>query len=102
MWLRITIALETLISITLAQTTLDLNTIPLVTRNQWCAAQGTTCGLLYSGATSLNTCNATSLAYDYTYASDNLTPSLDVFMETIPTFICKAIFSGYVSEAAGN
>ncbi|KAE9376479.1 hypothetical protein N431DRAFT_181342 [Stipitochalara longipes BDJ] len=83
----------TFLSIAAGQTTLtfDPSTIDLTTRGQWCQAEFNTCKALCS-TTNSNSCDANTLNFTCTCASNNSAPGLQYYMQTMPTFICEENF----------
>lgn len=81
---------------------IDPSTISFTLRTQWCQGQQNTCGTLCSGAVNLNDCNPTTLTYDCTCASNNSTPDLGAYTETIPYFLCEETFVTCINSSAGD
>lgn len=61
-----------------------------------------TCGILCSGNINDNTCTPDTLLYDCTCASNNSSPDLGAYTNTLPTFICNQLYTNCVAAAAGN
>ncbi|TEY64471.1 hypothetical protein BOTCAL_0147g00120 [Botryotinia calthae] len=71
------------------QTQIDPSSVSAATRYQWCASQINTCGTLCGGVTDENTCDITSLCYECTCTSDSSSPALQLYISTIPFFVCE-------------
>lgn len=73
--------------------TIDPNSVPLSTRQNWCNSQIAECPLIClqedgnSAATYANTCDATSLTYSCV-CSNGLAPNASEYSQTLPYFIC--------------
>ncbi|KAE8450247.1 hypothetical protein EG329_006675 [Mollisiaceae sp. DMI_Dod_QoI] len=101
----ITLVAIVLASLVLTQTnttTLDPNTVSSTVRSQWCQSQINTCGILCSDSVNSNACDADTLTYDCTCTSNNSSPDLAAYSQTLPTFICEQLYSNCISTAGNN
>ncbi|KAL2216031.1 hypothetical protein M432DRAFT_85050 [Thermoascus aurantiacus ATCC 26904] len=89
------LALTSAVSLVTAQDTrtIDPNSVPLSTRDNWCDSQKSACPLLclqLPGATEVpesNTCNPKTLEYSCV-CSNGQSPNASEYTQTIPYFIC--------------
>ncbi|OOF96349.1 hypothetical protein ASPCADRAFT_206542 [Aspergillus carbonarius ITEM 5010] len=87
--------------------TLDPNSVPIQTRDQWCESQTSSCPLLClqlpntTGSPTANTCNPKTLVYDCT-CSNGLSPNASQYSQTIPYFICTEENNQCVTQCNGN
>ncbi|KAK6606523.1 pci domain-containing protein [Botrytis cinerea] len=71
------------------QTQIDPSSVSVATRSQWCTSQVNTCGTLCGGVTDENSCDITSLCYECTCTSNSSSPALQLYISTIPFFVCE-------------
>jgi hypothetical protein len=78
-----------------AQYSIDPNSVPLATRQNWCQAQISSCPLLClqnqgadASTTTANDCDATTLTYDCV-CGNGYTPNVANYSQTIPFFECQ-------------
>ncbi|PWI64771.1 hypothetical protein PCL_08566 [Purpureocillium lilacinum] len=81
---------------------IDPNTVQLQIRAQWCQAQTNTCNLLCNNDTDKNSCAQEDLKYECTCASNSSAPGLQYYTQTMPTFICDALFGQCNEQNVGN
>ncbi|KAL2001224.1 hypothetical protein VTN02DRAFT_2085 [Thermoascus thermophilus] len=86
------LALASAVSIVTAQS-IDPDSVPLSTRDQWCESQKSSCPLLClqlpgaSESPEQNSCNSTTLAYSCV-CSNGQSPNASEYSQTIPYFVC--------------
>jgi len=86
--------------------TIDPNSVPLSTRQNWCTSQIAECPLIClqeannSAATYANTCDPTSLTYSC-ICSNGLSPNASEYSQTIPYFTCTQ-YNTDCQQACGN
>ncbi|PHH63801.1 hypothetical protein CDD81_5458 [Ophiocordyceps australis] len=81
---------------------IDPNSVSAQQRAVWCQAQTNTCGLLCDNNTGKNACSQEDLGFDCTCASNNSSPGLQFYTQTMPTFICETLFSQCNMENVGS
>ncbi|PYH47672.1 uncharacterized protein BP01DRAFT_354189 [Aspergillus saccharolyticus JOP 1030-1] len=87
--------------------TVNVNDIPIKTRDQWCEAQTSQCPLIclqLPGTTSQpkqNTCDPQTLYYNCV-CSNGLSPNASQYSQTIPYFLCTEENNECVSKCNGN
>ncbi|KAL4802951.1 hypothetical protein BDV18DRAFT_145907 [Aspergillus unguis] len=91
------VAITSLASLALSQnastTTVDIQTIPLDTKKQWCTSQTSSCPLIClqlpgtSDKPASNECNDKTLVYSC-ICSNNQSPNASEYSQTIPYFLC--------------
>ncbi|CAK7232182.1 hypothetical protein SCUCBS95973_008173 [Sporothrix curviconia] len=81
--------------------TIDVSSVPLTTRSNWCTAQSNTCSTLCDNSPTANSCDPNTL--DYTcLCSNGSAPGLQYYLQSMPTFICEEAYSECNAEYAGN
>ncbi|KAF5674075.1 PCI domain-containing protein [Fusarium heterosporum] len=78
--------------------TIDPNSVDIATRSDWCGAQQNTCDALCKDDTNSNSCSETDLKWDCKCSSNSSTPGIQYYIQTIPTFICKELFSQCIAQ----
>ncbi|KAL3419050.1 hypothetical protein PVAG01_09271 [Phlyctema vagabunda] len=63
----------------------------------WCDSQKESCSQLCGGSVSANFCDSDSYCYDCTCA-DGSTPPLEIYSDTIPTFICERNYQNCMQQ----
>ncbi|UNI15037.1 hypothetical protein JDV02_001609 [Purpureocillium takamizusanense] len=81
---------------------IDPNSVEIQLRAQWCQAQTNTCNLLCNNDTDKNNCAQEDLKYECTCASNSSAPGLQFYTQTMPTFICDALYGQCNQQNAGN
>ncbi|ESZ93910.1 hypothetical protein SBOR_5703 [Sclerotinia borealis F-4128] len=76
--------------------TIDPATVPAPTRSQWCSGEISTCGTLCSGNYDANTCDTETLNYTCTCSSNQSSPGLQYYTQTMPTFICQQVHNNCI------
>ncbi|TVY18425.1 hypothetical protein LARI1_G004654 [Lachnellula arida] len=90
-----------------AQTyTIDPSSVPIATRDAWCATQKQSCPFLCtqvssSSTTSSNNCYPDSLTFSCV-CGNGISPNASEFSETLPYFICTEYGSQCVAACNGN
>ncbi|KAI9051123.1 hypothetical protein LZ554_005226 [Drepanopeziza brunnea f. sp. 'monogermtubi'] len=103
MFIKSAVAVALLTSFVAAQTfnsTVDPGNVLPTTKSQWCLSQINVCGTLCSGEINSNECDAPTLVYNCTCASNNSAPGLAYYTGTLPTFVCNQVFENCI--AAGE
>jgi hypothetical protein len=92
--MRFIFAAAALLATLVGAQTIDPNSVPLATRDQWCVSQQASCPELCaqqsptgSLSTASNTCDPKTLDYSCVCAS-GLAPNASQYSQTIPYFIC--------------
>lgn len=81
---------------------IDANSVPDQRRAVWCQAQANTCDLLCNNDADKNSCSQTDLKFECTCASNNTSPGLQFYTQTMPTFICQELFSQCNMQNVGS
>lgn len=82
--------------------TINPGLVDLPTRSDWCTAQSNTCDQLCDQSSETNRCSIDDLSYNCTCSSNNSAPGLEYYTGTMPTFICKELFSECIETNAGD
>lgn len=72
--------------------TIDPNSVTAATRQTWCRAQLQTCPKLCPDERTTaggNTCDSNTLEYNCTCASDNQSPAVADYQQTLPALLCE-------------
>ncbi|KAM0701310.1 hypothetical protein Q7P35_011671 [Cladosporium inversicolor] len=72
--------------------TIDPNSVTAATRQTWCRAQLQTCPQLCEDQRTTaggNTCDSNTLSYNCTCASDNQSPAVADYEQTLPALVCE-------------
>ncbi|GAD94151.1 conserved hypothetical protein [Paecilomyces variotii No. 5] len=90
-----------------AAQSIDPNSVPIDTRDQWCESQQTSCPLIclqLPGASSEprdNSCNAKTLTYSCV-CSNGMQPNSSEYSQTLPYFICTEYNNQCVNNCNGD
>ncbi|PWY89317.1 hypothetical protein BO70DRAFT_359598 [Aspergillus heteromorphus CBS 117.55] len=90
-----------------SNSTIDPNSIPIATRDQWCQSQTSSCPLLClqlpgtSGSPKDNTCDPKTLAYTCV-CNNGMSPNASQYSLTIPYFICTQQDTDCVNNCNGD
>ncbi|RMZ86970.1 hypothetical protein DV736_g5801, partial [Chaetothyriales sp. CBS 134916] len=104
-WLSATV-LPSLLGVALSQS-IDPNSVPLATRDQWCQSQITQCPLIClqtkgnSAGTDANDCDPNTLTYDCV-CSNGIAPNASEYSQTIPYYICTEANNQCVANCGQN
>ncbi|OAQ72856.1 PCI domain-containing protein [Pochonia chlamydosporia 170] len=82
--------------------TIDPNTVPQTERATWCQGQTNTCRLLCNADAAVNSCSESTLKWNCTCSSNSSTPGIQYYKQTMPFYICQALFSQCITTNAGN
>jgi hypothetical protein len=89
------------------QYSIDPNSVPIATRDEWCQSQQTSCPLLClqlpgaSGSTTENSCDPTTLVFSCV-CGNGLTPNASEYSQTIPFFECQEYGNQCVTACNGD
>ncbi|CAK7208927.1 hypothetical protein SBRCBS47491_000263 [Sporothrix bragantina] len=81
--------------------TIDVSSVPLTTRSNWCSAQGNTCTTLCDNSPTANSCDPNTLDYSC-LCQNGSAPGLEYYLQSMPTFICEEAYSECNAQYAGN
>jgi len=99
-------ALLASISVLASAQSIDPTSVPIGTRDDWCASQISECPLIClqtpgnSAGTDANDCDPTSLTYDCV-CSNGLSPNISQYSQTLPYYICTE-FNSQCQTNCGN
>ncbi|KAA6415292.1 MAG: hypothetical protein FRX48_00007 [Lasallia pustulata] len=102
----VVVIITTLASFCVSQS-IDPNSVPLSTRQQWCNDQMSSCPLIclqLPGTTAspeANNCNATALTYSCV-CSNGLQPNSSQYSQTLPYYLCTESNNQCVSNCTGD
>ncbi|CAK7202721.1 hypothetical protein SEUCBS139899_005448 [Sporothrix eucalyptigena] len=95
------VALSALGLVSATNFTIDISSVPLTTRSNWCTAQSNTCSTLCDNDPTANSCDPNTLDYSC-LCQNGSAPGLQYYTQTMPTFICQEAYSECNAEYAGN
>jgi len=82
--------------------TVDPGTVDDATKAAWCNAQSNTCNTLCDDSPSTDDCNYDTLDYECLCSSNDSAPGLQYYEQTMPTLICKELFSQCIQQHVGD
>ncbi|RKP04922.1 hypothetical protein THASP1DRAFT_26512 [Thamnocephalis sphaerospora] len=82
--------------------TIDPNTVKQSDRAVWCRAQTDTCSLLCNKNAEVNSCTESTLKWNCTCGSNSSTPGIEFYQQTVPYFICEALYGQCIQQGAGT
>ncbi|KAI6785972.1 uncharacterized protein J7T54_006311 [Emericellopsis cladophorae] len=82
--------------------TIDSNSIEASQKATWCRAQTDTCDTLCDDDVSANNCDYTTIEYECKCASNDSTPGLQWYTQSMPTFICETLTDRCITENVRN
>ncbi|KAJ9215598.1 hypothetical protein DTO166G4_2704 [Paecilomyces variotii] len=99
--------LRVAVSRALSQNSIDPNSVPLSTRDQWCQSQKTSCPLIclqlpgVTGQPEDNSCNPKTLSFSCV-CSNGQQPNSSEYSQTLPYFICTEANNQCVNNCNGE
>ncbi|CAK7265189.1 hypothetical protein SEPCBS119000_001385 [Sporothrix epigloea] len=95
------VALSALGLVSATNFTIDIPSVSLTERSNWCTAQGNTCNTLCDNNPSANSCDPNTLDYSC-LCQNGSAPGLQYYLQSMPTFICEEAYSECNAEYVGN
>jgi hypothetical protein len=81
---------------------IDPGSVSDATKSDWCRSQRNNCDTLCDDASSTNDCSISTLDYECLCRSNDSAPGLQFYEGTLPTFICKELFSQCIGASEGD
>ncbi|KAI7345790.1 hypothetical protein KC354_g14550 [Hortaea werneckii] len=83
------------------QYTIEPNSVPLATRQNWCRAQFNTCNSVCGGQAFPNNCDATTLVYTCVCTNGNM-PNISAYDQSLAAYECRAWRDGCNERYPGD